>query len=531
MSVLKNFCRKLRRSTSGNAALLMGLGMPVLVGGTGYAVDTAQWYLYKRELQYAADQGALAGAWARGNGDTGTGYQTRAGQEFDDNISVTADYTPVDAASLADWDGGTLNSVVVTASISVDLPFSQIVLERPTTISVRSQAIFETVPSYNPCILAVKPSGDKAVWFNGGPNVNAACGLGAVSNSDDAVTITGNSGTYNVGFVVTAGTVLDRHDGFADATVVENAEGVFDPFEDLIPPDNPVPQVLTCGAVGDPWSADETRNQTYSYTYYQGQNANRALSGGSIDYSGDGRTNLPPFTPVTISDTYASEPSNNTETVNSSLVKISGSGRDAIWEQITTTTSFTYSNIVFTPPTGTQQPGTYSSFDLSCDTTLAGGIYVIDGGVLKVNADYSLTGNGVMFVLKNGADIQINGGANINLSAMTVNELLAAAAVPMITAETAEQLAGMLIFEHPDSEGSDKAKLNGNANTSLNGTIYAPNSSIEILGSAAGTSACLMIAAGEIQIGGSADLANFCPPGEEIDTFSVNGGTRVRLVA
>ena len=532
MSALKNFCKKLRSSTSGNAALLVGLGMPVLLGGTGYAVDMSQWYLYKRELQYAADQGALAGAWARGNGDTGTGYIVRTQQEFDDNISVTEDYSPVDTASLEDFDSGTLNSVVVEATMSVDLPFSQIIMDRPTTISVRSQAIFETVEAYNPCILAVKPSGSDAVWFNGGPNINAACGLGAVSDSDDAVSISGNSGTYNVGFVVTAGTVLDRHDGFANSDVIENAEGVFDPFEDLIPPDNPTARTLSCGtATSDPWSADETLTETTSYTYYQGQNSNKALQGGDIGgYSGAGASTPGTTTSINNGQTYATEPVANSQSVTGGLVKIAGSGRDSIWEQATTNTSFSYANVVYTPPVGTQQPGTYADFDLSCDTTLAGGIYVIDGGTLKVNASYSLTGNGVMFVLKNGADIQINGGAAISLSAMTVNELLAAYSDPIITAAAAEELAGMLIFEHPDSDGSDKAKINGNSSTSLNGTIYMPNSEVEILGSAQGTSACLMIAAGSIQIGGTADLSTFCPPGDEIDTFSVNGGTRVRLV-
>ena len=171
-------------------------------------------------------------------------------------------------------------------------------------------------------------------------------------------------------------------------------------------------------------------------------------------------------------------------------------------------------------------PGTYADFDLSCDTTLAGGVYVIDGGTLRVNASYSLTGNGVMFVLENGADIAINGGAAINLSAMTVNELIATG----LSSAAAQELEGMLIFEHPNSPGSSRSRINGNAATSLNGTIYMPNSEVEILGSAAGTSACLMIAAGSIQIGGSADLSSFCPPGDTIDTFSVNGGTRVRLV-
>ena len=62
---IHKFLRKLGRSRSGNAALIMALGMPALIGGTGYAVDTAQWYAWKQELQFATDQAALAGAYAR----------------------------------------------------------------------------------------------------------------------------------------------------------------------------------------------------------------------------------------------------------------------------------------------------------------------------------------------------------------------------------------------------------------------------------------------------------------------------------
>ena len=61
---------QLKANTSGNATLLVALGMPVLIGGSGLAVDTAEWYMWKRELQFAVDQAALAGAWARSDSDT-----------------------------------------------------------------------------------------------------------------------------------------------------------------------------------------------------------------------------------------------------------------------------------------------------------------------------------------------------------------------------------------------------------------------------------------------------------------------------
>ncbi len=76
--------------------------------------------------------------------------------------------------------------------------------------------------------------------------------------------------------------------------------------------------------------------------------------------------------------------------------------------------------------TGSMQPGTYTDFEISCDTTLAGGIYVINGGKLKLNGGNNLTGTGVMFVLKNGAEVDINGSATVFLTPMSALELMAA---------------------------------------------------------------------------------------------------------
>ena len=58
------FFKRLMRNKGGNAVLLTALGMPVLIGAAGYAMDMAQMYAWKRELQHSVDQAALAGAWA-----------------------------------------------------------------------------------------------------------------------------------------------------------------------------------------------------------------------------------------------------------------------------------------------------------------------------------------------------------------------------------------------------------------------------------------------------------------------------------
>lgn len=523
MGVLSKFSRKIRRSKSGNAAILVALGMPALMGGAGLAVDTAQWYLWQRELQYAADQAAIAGAWARGNGDTGSAYITRAEQEFGDNLSIIADNGATHATTLADYDGGTQNSVLVSAEVVADLPFASFVMGNSTTIRVTSQATFEVANEFEACLLALDRNAEGAVTFNGGPVVNSNCGLGAISTANGAIEIKGNSGTYNVGSISTGGTVIDRHDGFAGSTITENDNSLFDPFENLTPPDNPTPRTLSCGSSSGSYTADQTTTEQITYNYYIGRNRSRAVP---FDQYDDAKPDETTSTTL-LNLEFTSEPQNQTSTTNSGLNQVDGSGPDKIFEEAIATETITYSNVVVnTVDAGAQQPGTYSDFTLSCDTTLAGGIYVIDGGELNVNAQHELRGSGVMFVLRNGAGLKINGGATIQLSAMTANELIAVG----VDADAASQLEGMLIFEDPNSPGASDNRINGNANTALNGTVYLPNSDVTVLGTTQQTSQCLMIASRTIQIGGTADLLNFCPAGLSGDIVVGGGGARVRLV-
>lgn len=113
----RSFLRALRSDKSGNAALIVALGMPALIGGTGYAVDTAQWYTWKQELQFATDQAAIAGAYAQSKEITQQDYATRAEQEFEANLAITADIASEPEISLASYNGGTDNSVIVRASL------------------------------------------------------------------------------------------------------------------------------------------------------------------------------------------------------------------------------------------------------------------------------------------------------------------------------------------------------------------------------------------------------------------------------
>ena len=152
--------RKLKRSTSGNAALLVAIGLPTMIGGSGLAVDVAQCYMWKRDLQYAVDQAALAGAWTMTNTNTTVQqtYSTRAQQEYDANISSVRDFDSTPVISLAQYGGSaTNNSVLVTASASKKLPFSSLLTGTATTIRVSAQATFTSGKTWTACILVTGP--------------------------------------------------------------------------------------------------------------------------------------------------------------------------------------------------------------------------------------------------------------------------------------------------------------------------------------------------------------------------------------
>lgn len=155
-----------------------------------------------------------------------------------------------------------------------------------------------------------------------------------------------------------------------------------------------------------------------------------------------------------------------------------GSGNNIVWEKAEKVVATTYCNVSKTtsPDLASALPGTYAGgIKVSCATTFAPGVYVMDGGGLEISGQYSVVGSGVMFVLKNGAYVKINGGSNINLTAIQASEL-ASRGVPSATANA---LAGMLVFEDRSSSGSDRSRTNGNSATVLNGTIYLPNSGID----------------------------------------------------
>ena len=533
LSSIRRKLAGLKGNTSGNATLLVALGMPILIGGSGLAVDTAQWYTWKRELQFAVDQAALAGAWARSNDTSRSTYATRARQEFTANLATTSTIAATPTVTLASYNSGSQNSVVVSASAARRLPFSSMLTGHTTTVAVYAQASYTAGLSFTACLIGLATTGVD-LTFGGSSTLGGRCGLAALSTSPNSIVINGNP-TLDPGWVVSAGGIDSWLAQHTSAEIHEYMAGLSDPFASLttpVPVPNPT-QTYNCVAGTTTTKGDKRSKNDTAYTYWKGSNTNSVTS---TTYTGTGsHTNVTgTYTAWAINLTLANGTVNGTVTTVGTPVwiKVSGSGANSIWEKAITTGYVGYQNVVAntTQTQATLSQGTYTGgFDASCTTVMNAGIYVINGGRVKVTGQYQVTGSGVLFVLKNGAFIDIAGGSAISLTAPTSAQLQLTGG---ISATQAAQFAGMLVYEDRASPGTTNSnKLNGNSATTLNGKIYLPNSDITFSGTAQVTTACLLIAANRITLTGTTNMSSFCPPGsQETDQVS-QGVTTVKLVA
>lgn len=522
---------RLARQTSGNATLLVAMGLPAFIGGAGFAVDTAQWYMWKRELQLAVDQAALAGAWARTQSASRANYSIRATQEFEANIGATKDIlNGPPKVTLNSYAGGVNNSVTVTASVSDTLPFSSFLTGKGTTVSAKAQAAYTAGTDFTSCLLALDTDDSGAVTIGGTSVLTARCGIAALSSSTTSIIVNG-SPTIDAGWVLSRGGIDDWFSVYTDAEVHDYLEGLFDPFASLTPPNPTESQVARsyyCIPGTTTTRADRNKKTTVTYSYWKGATWQTATTpvtnnkNANKDYTLNVNETYVVVDNVSVNGTTYQTTTTWTQTNN-------GSGANIVWEKAETVVATTLSNVTKTtsPDLATVQPGTYTGgIKVSCATTFAPGVYIINGGGVEISGQYSVVGSGVMFVLKNNAYIKINGGSNINLTAIQASELESRG----IPTTTANALAGMLVFEDRSSTGTDRSRINGNSDTVLNGTIYLPNSGIDFTGTAKVTSQCLMIAANTITISGTANMSTFCPTGVSEDTVVAKEISKVKLV-
>jgi Flp pilus assembly protein TadG len=537
--MFSKICRilsSLRGNTSGNAAMMVAIGLPALVGASGLAVDTSQWYMWKRELQFAVDQAALAGAWARTDATTSANYVTRATQEYNASLQATKGFANTPTITLVNHGAGTANAVQVVATGGKRLPFSGVLVSWAARIRVSARATVQNGATYSGCIVALHPTAEGAFTLGGNASGSATCGVVALSNDADAAMVKNGNSSAQLGQLVAAGGI--DADFSVNGTLHPNTTGLSDPFGDVATPDpSPSPsRTYSCPEASDATSettATVAPTTVVSYLYVTGNNSNQALN------NANNGTNSYAYTPVTAGSSTPGTTLNNvvvpTGTVNGTVPgtpaytyvrQVRNSPK--VHEVKKTVINKTYSNVAVVTNEGSDGiarplPGTYSTINITCQTEFQPGIFVVDD--IDFGQNQIVTGTDVLFVIKNAGGMHINSQSNITLSGITKDTLMGTYGY---TDAVASRMASMVIF---DKDTTDQLKINGNSDVHFYGILYMPSREVWLNGTAVASGECMMVVASQITFTGTVDLDNFCLPAGA-DTPNVGGSdANVKLVA
>ena len=234
------FLKKLWRNKRGNALVLAGAALPLIIGSAGLASDTIQWALWKRQIQRSADSAAMAGVYAIAQEKAvGTcsdiagatyanpvAYDLKKNNHFWDTPTCTM---PAPTGAFA----ADPNAVRVDLQVQKQLAFSGMFLSSAPVIKASATATI--VPSGEYCAISLIETATTGISAGGSTNVNLGCGMITNSISMDAAIAFGSS-TVTASPVAAVGGI-DASDNWGAGTVLQPFTiAADDPFASVYPP-------------------------------------------------------------------------------------------------------------------------------------------------------------------------------------------------------------------------------------------------------------------------------------------------------
>lgn len=230
------FIKKLLKDRRGNALVVAGAAMPLLVGAAGLGSDTIQWVLWKRDLQRAADSAAFAAVHqiAEDIGDR-SNVTSAADRDLEINNHVgIATLRTVGAPGSGPYASDPY-AVEVTLSVQKRLGFSSMFLA--STPTIRASATATVVPDGEYCVVSLENTAATGITATGSATVDMGCGMITNSTSLTAAVATGASNVTASPIAAVGG--INESDNWGDGTVLQPftlAEE--DPYADVYPPSN-----------------------------------------------------------------------------------------------------------------------------------------------------------------------------------------------------------------------------------------------------------------------------------------------------
>src|SRR5437868_5228677 len=186
-----SFFRKLWRDKHGNALVIAAAALPLVIGSAGLASDTIQWTLWKRQLQRAADSGAIAGVYSIvETSGTRTGVSDAVTRDLGYNGHIKYTYTKTVGQPTGTY-ASDIYAVQVQLSVQQRLGFSGMFMNFTPTVTATSVAT--VVPSGHYCVISLENTAVTGITATGNSDVDLGCGMITNSTSLTAAVATGSS--------------------------------------------------------------------------------------------------------------------------------------------------------------------------------------------------------------------------------------------------------------------------------------------------------------------------------------------------
>jgi hypothetical protein len=224
----KTRLRSLLADQRGNVLALAAVGLPLLMGCAGLAVDTVQWVLAKRQIQETADGAAIAAVHALIQGVDPETEVVRF-LEKDGDLPPEA---AVDAESSPEGHRDDPYAVSVRVTVPTSTSFASLFLGGPVTVT--AEAVATVVEAGEYCALALGDTDKPGLELAPSTNVEADCGFATNASSTQSITADASSSFAAERLLSFGGTDADKAlEGSAVRTYGLKQD---DPFENTEPP-------------------------------------------------------------------------------------------------------------------------------------------------------------------------------------------------------------------------------------------------------------------------------------------------------
>lgn len=471
--------RKLWQDKRGNAIMIAGAMLPLVVGAAGLATDTIQWTLWKRQLQRAADSAAIAGVYTRqaANGAT-SGVSAAVSHDLTiDNHVWMALKTGFPQVTFPADSGVKTNQVQVTLAIQQRLPFSSMFMSAPPTIRAVSTAA--TVPAGGfPCFDATDTSAVIGLNFSGNASIESP-DCDGFSNANSANTSVAK-GSSDISLRTIGGVGgIQQSNNFHVSAYRPYSPPIPDPFASVTPD----PSAMKCA------QAAVTQTTTVVDSPEQGhwEQVNKNKQVWVVD--------KPAVTHTETTTTYSG-------------------GAQALTNGMDVTTMKDSSG---------SQANCFTSLSVASNTTLVlpdNQTYYVNGGDLNVQGNLSCNSCTIVLTNKSAAspigNIKVNASANINM-----------------TAPNTGTYKGIAIYQDRRATDCNNCnKINGNSGSIIQGALYFPSRELEYNGTGTTSAICTMFVAKRLNFSGNSATSNkFRGMDDPVcAAFGLGGGQRILMV-